>query len=146
MAAIKSLICISLLACVGIAYSELGSAHWGLLLEKLLERIDGKRPWEAAADSPDACVVAMGTEAGANCWASVECQGDKREYHDWNVCYVNGRQFFTDDRIGDFSITFTSPGGPDEGITLPILQLKDINDFEEIDVEAEGEPLQIWAE
>lgn len=137
MTAIKALICISLLACFGIAYS-FGEGHWVEPFIKALERIDGERPWEAAADSPDACVVAMGTEAGANCWASVECQGDKREYRDWNVCYLNGRQFFTDDRIGDFSITFTSPGGPDQGLTLPILQLKEVNDFELLDVEAEG--------
>jgi len=128
---------ILLLTCFGRAYS-LGEGHWILPFIKALDRIDGSRPWEAAAQDPNACVISMGTESGANCWASVECQNDKREYRDWNVCYVNGRQFFTDDRIGDFSITFTSPGGVDQGLTLPILQLKDINNFEGIDVEAQG--------
>lgn len=135
--AVTFIFCISLLACFGRAYS-FGEGHWVEPFIKALDRIDGPRPWEAASHDPNACVVAMGTEAGANCWASVECQDGKREYGDWNVCYVNGRQFFTDDRIGDFSITFTSPGGPDQGLTVPILQLKDINNFEVIDVEAEG--------
>jgi hypothetical protein len=48
----------------------------------------------------------------------------------WNVCYVGGRQFFTDPRIGDFSITFTGKDGYDgEGLTQPVLQLKDIGDW-----------------
>ena len=140
--AVKLIFCMFLLAlvkhvCSGLEIAD-GLLSWASPLLEALKRIDGKKPWEAASDDPNACVVGMGTEAGANCWASVECQGDKREYRDWNVCYVNGRQFFTDDRIGDFSITFTSPGGPDQGLTLPILQLKEINDFEKIDVEAEG--------
>lgn len=49
----------------------------------------------------------METENGGNCWAVVDCQeGGRIEYnnnHDtWNVCYVGGRQYFTDPRIGEF--------------------------------------------
>ena len=44
----------------------------------------------------------------------------------WNVCYVGGRQYFTDPRIGDFPVTFTQKDGEKQGqgLTTPILQLK----------------------
>jgi hypothetical protein len=29
----------------------------------------------------------------------------------WNVCYLNGQQFFHHDLLGDFSVTFTQAGG-----------------------------------
>jgi hypothetical protein len=60
-----------------------------------------------------------------------------REYNagkaGWNACYVGGRQYFNDPRIGDFSITFASKDGIlGEGLTNPILQLKDIGNWKEI--------------
>lgn len=50
------------------------------------------------------------------------------------MCYVGGRQYFTDPRIGDFSITFSQKDGEGEGLTNPILQLGDIGDWKEIPV------------
>jgi hypothetical protein len=54
----------------------------------------------------------------------------------WNVCYVGGRQFFTDPRIGEFSITFTERDGKGqgEGLTTPILQMKYVGDWMPIPV------------
>lgn len=53
----------------------------------------------------------------------------------WNVCFVGGRQYFTDPRIGDFSITFTKRDGTEgEGLTDPVLQVKDIGNWQEIPV------------
>lgn len=86
------------------------------------------------------CNVYMETKDGANCKATVDCDGDKKEYNPdgatWNVCFVGGRQYFTDPRIGEFSITFTEKDGKGqgEGLTTPILQLKDVGDWKEIPV------------
>jgi hypothetical protein len=52
----------------------------------------------------------------------------------WNVCYKGGRQYFNDPRIGDFSITFTGKDGEGQGLTNPILQVKDIGNWKEIPV------------
>jgi hypothetical protein len=52
----------------------------------------------------------------------------------WNVCYIGGRQYFTDPRIGDFSITFTSRDNQGEDLTGPVLQLSDIGDWTAIPV------------
>jgi hypothetical protein len=53
------------------------------------------------------------------------------------VCYQHGRQYFTDPRIGDFSITFNERDGLDgEGLTGPLLQLKDIGNWMDIPVSA----------
>ena len=50
------------------------------------------------------------------------------------TCYLGGRQFFNDPRIGDFSITFTTRDGEGEGLTGPVLQLKYIDNWKEIAV------------
>lgn len=99
------------------------------VLEIVKSQTESPTPWE----HPNACIMSMQTVGGGECKASVECDGVKREYNDWNVCYVNGRQFFTDDRIGDFSITFTNG---ESGLAKPIMQLKNVNDFKEFDVES----------
>lgn len=81
---------------------------------------------------PQMCQVRMSTYEGGGCKASVTCSdGVKREYNDWNVCYVGGRQFFTDPAIGDFSITWTDGG---RGLGSPILQVKSVKDWSEWDV------------
>lgn len=57
----------------------------------------------------------------------------------WNVCYLGGRQYFTDPRIGDFSITFSAAGGKngdtEDGLHNPLLQLADVDNWEVIDVQ-----------
>ncbi|KAI9797895.1 MAG: hypothetical protein M1833_005095 [Piccolia ochrophora] len=88
----------------------------------------------------DFCAVQMKTYAGGNCYASIECSdGGKVEYKDWNVCYVGGRQHFHDDRIGEFSITFSQAGGQkgneEDGLHTPILQVAYIDNWAEMDVE-----------
>lgn len=103
------------------------------------------------------CLVEMETKDGGHCKAAVTCDDGKKEYNpggaDWNVCYVGmlrlgmratldadmtpgGRQYFTDPRIGDFSITFTEKNGEGqgEGLTTPNLQLKYVGDWHEIPV------------
>ena len=76
------------------------------------------------------CKIYMTTKDGGNCYAEVECDDGKRAYNEdekgWNVCYVGGRQYFNDPRIGEFSITFTEKDGEEEGegLTTPVLQLK----------------------
>ncbi|KAK3055951.1 hypothetical protein LTR09_003185 [Extremus antarcticus] len=83
----------------------------------------------------DMCATAMETMDGGNCKVSVECNdGIKNEYNDWNVYYVGGRQYFTDDRIGPFSVTFSQKDGGGEGLTNPILQLEYVNSDLEFDV------------
>ncbi|OAL05990.1 hypothetical protein IQ06DRAFT_313192 [Phaeosphaeriaceae sp. SRC1lsM3a] len=83
------------------------------------------------------CEVYMETKNGANCYVSVQCNDGKREYNaggaTWNVCYLGGRQYFNDPRIGDFSVTFTEKDGIDgEGLTGPVLQVKEIGNWQEI--------------
>jgi hypothetical protein len=89
--------------------------------------------------NPQMCKIYMETTDGANCYASVTCDDGTREYNagkaGWNVCYVGGRQFFSDPRIGEFSITFTQKDGESaEGLTNPVLQLKNVGNWKEIDV------------
>jgi hypothetical protein len=89
----------------------------------------------------DACTLYMETTAGANCRVILTCHDSSpdREFPPWNVCYLNGRQFFNDPRIGDFSITFTKAGGVDgdtkDGLHSPILQLADVSNWDPIDVQ-----------
>jgi hypothetical protein len=82
---------------------------------------------------PQMCAVKMFTDKGGNCKAWVTCNDGQRDYLDWNVCYVNGRQYFTDPRIGDFSITFTDGS---DGLATPILQVSDVANWAPYDVDA----------
>ena len=99
------------------------------VLEIIKSQTEGPTPWL----DPNTCVIAMETSKGGNCKASVKCGDVKKEYNDWNVCYVNGRQFFTDSRIGDFSIKYTNGKN---GLGSPILQLKNVDNFKELNVDA----------
>lgn len=46
---------------------------------------------------------------------------------------LGGRQYFTDDRIGNFSITFTQVNGErGEGLTNPMIQVEPLNNWEEL--------------
>ncbi|KAF2828923.1 hypothetical protein CC86DRAFT_287247, partial [Ophiobolus disseminans] len=84
------------------------------------------------------CEVYMETTDGLNCYASVTCNDGKKEYNagkeTWNVCYQGGRQYFTDSRIGEFSITFREKDSSGQGLTGPVLQVKDIDNWMEIPV------------
>ncbi|KAH7085552.1 hypothetical protein BKA63DRAFT_548669 [Paraphoma chrysanthemicola] len=95
--------------------------------------------WDYASN-PNMCQIYMETKDGANCWAQVACNDGVKEYNvgkaGWNVCYIGGRQFFNDPRIGDFSITFTNKDKEGEGLTGPLLQLADIGNWMDIPVSA----------
>ncbi|KAK0747220.1 hypothetical protein B0T21DRAFT_278685 [Apiosordaria backusii] len=88
------------------------------------------------------CALYMETRDGGHCYATVECNknyGGKIEYNagkaGWNVCFVGGRQYFTDPRIGDFSITFTKKDGDEgQGLTNPVVQLQSFYNWKEWDV------------
>jgi hypothetical protein len=100
------------------------------------------RTWDIK-QNPQMCKVYMETTDGANCYAKVECDDGVREYNEgkagWNVCYLGGRQFFTDPRIGEFSITFAEKDRyPAQGLTGPRLQVKNVGDWMELDVTALG--------
>lgn len=51
-----------------------------------------------------------------------------------------GRQFFHDDHIGDFSVTFSKAGGVNgdtsDGLHTPILQLAAVSNWDPLDIEA----------
>ena len=84
----------------------------------------------------------MGTYRGGNCATRVNCQigGEVNYDHDWSVCYQGGTQYLTDDRIGDFSVTFSikeSDRCP-EGLCRPILALENFNNWGKIDAEQEA--------
>ncbi|KAF1844428.1 uncharacterized protein K460DRAFT_290108 [Cucurbitaria berberidis CBS 394.84] len=89
---------------------------------------------------PQMCKVYMETRDGGNCKAKVTCDDGEKEYNPggagWNACFVGGRQYFTDPRIGDFSITFKEKNGAGqgEGLTTPSLQLKYVGDWREFPV------------
>jgi hypothetical protein len=78
----------------------------------------------------------MQTKDGGDCKASVTCDDGQKDYNAWNVCYVGGRQYFNDPRIGDFSITFAEKdgAGQGQGLTTPILQVKYVDNWREIPV------------
>ncbi|KAF1911513.1 hypothetical protein BDU57DRAFT_598800 [Ampelomyces quisqualis] len=89
--------------------------------------------------NPNMCEIEMETTDGANCYVSVRCNDGLRKYNEgkatWNACYKGGRQYFNDPRIGDFSVNFTDTDGIDgQGLTSPVLQVKDIGDWKAIPV------------
>ena len=51
------------------------------------------------------------------------------------MCFQGGRQYFSDPRIGDFSITFTTKDVNGQGLTGPVLQLADVGNWQEIPVQ-----------
>ncbi|KAK4183337.1 fibronectin type iii domain-containing protein [Podospora australis] len=79
---------------------------------------------------PDFCKLHLETTDGGGCFATVECK-DGGEVHynkdraGWNSCFVGGRQFFTDPRLD---------GTEGEGLTDPVVQLKEFHNWKEIDV------------
>ncbi|KAF1846162.1 uncharacterized protein K460DRAFT_395645 [Cucurbitaria berberidis CBS 394.84] len=92
---------------------------------------------------PNKCTLFMETTDGGNCRTSIQClQTDKAgvALPDWNVCYLNGRQFFTHPEIGDFSIQYTKAGGVDgnkeDGLHDPILRLNNLNNNEDFNVQS----------
>ncbi|KAF2826947.1 hypothetical protein CC86DRAFT_466719 [Ophiobolus disseminans] len=94
--------------------------------------------WDWGAN-PNMCDIYMETTDGLNCYASVRCNDGLREYNagksTWSACYQGGRQFFNDPRIGDFSIQFSGKDGIDgQGLTSPLLQVKDVGNWKEIPV------------
>lgn len=73
----------------------------------------------------------METKDGGHCKGGVECQGGynhelKEDDKGWKNCRVGGENKFSDEKIGDFSITFKERDGKNqgEGLTTPILKLK----------------------
>ena len=94
--------------------------------------------WDYGADV-DLCSIKMETQNGGNCKASVTCaDGVTNEYNPggagWQACYVGGRQYFNDPRIGDFSIAFSQKDGEGEGLTNPILQLAYVDNWAQFPV------------
>ena len=75
----------------------------------------------------------MSFRDGESCLAHVEYQNDRKEYKDWNLCYVGGQQFLHDDRIGDFSVQSTNGSA---GLSQPILKLQTVNNGQDWDVDA----------
>ena len=92
---------------------------------------------------PDKCVIRMLTQSGGNCQTFIQCDQTDALGIDlsaqWQVCYLGGRQYFHDDRVGDFSITWSQAGGvngnTEDGLHHPILQLANIGDWDPLDVE-----------
>ncbi|KAK3176434.1 hypothetical protein OEA41_007757 [Lepraria neglecta] len=86
----------------------------------------------------------MFTTSRANCETYIQCDEDDHLginlSADWQICYLGGRQYFTNPHIGDLSITFSKAGGVDgdteDGLHSPILQLANINNLDPLDVEA----------
>ena len=80
----------------------------------------------------------MRTRDGGNCHADVTCaDGAKRDYDNWNVCFLGGEQYFSDPGIGEFSITFTKKDDDcGDGLCAPVLKLKDVGNWMAIDVYA----------
>ncbi|KAI9798557.1 MAG: hypothetical protein M1833_004694 [Piccolia ochrophora] len=76
----------------------------------------------------DFCAVRTWTYGGGHCYASVECQsGGLKEFTEdqWKACHLGGRNYFKDDRIGEFSVTFSEGGGQngntEDGLHHPII-------------------------
>ncbi|KAK4501776.1 hypothetical protein PRZ48_007585 [Zasmidium cellare] len=116
----------------------------GKILREIIKAVGGKADaivqgetpaWDFNA-IPAMCKVDMTTTDGGNYYASVSClNGYSVRYEDWNVCYLNGRQFFTDPQIGKFSIEFTGKDTLGEGLPSPILTVYGFLNDLPIDVE-----------
>lgn len=74
---------------------------------------------------PGSCSVRMYTHGGANCKITVQCNDHRAVYEEFNVCYIDGQQYFTDPKIGDFSITFR--GVEDETLGIPELRISSVD-------------------
>ncbi|OAK95454.1 hypothetical protein IQ06DRAFT_320233 [Phaeosphaeriaceae sp. SRC1lsM3a] len=118
----------------------------------ILELIGGFIPTEDAfmawetKDHPNFCSVYMETKDGGHCKGGVECQGGynhelKEDDKGWKNCRVGGENKFSDEKIGDFSITFKERDGKNqgEGLTTPILKLKYVGNWKEIPVQTLAE-------
>ncbi|KAH8767362.1 hypothetical protein F5883DRAFT_714624 [Diaporthe sp. PMI_573] len=118
-----------------------------------------KNAWDFKANK-DMCEVFMKTTNGGNCRVSVECQeGGKIEYYrDQKNCHVQGREFINDPRIGEFrygepnsilpapllvdprklgsfAVIFTQRDGNEgEGLTNPVLHVKNVANWKEWDI------------
>ncbi|PGH11608.1 hypothetical protein AJ79_04748 [Helicocarpus griseus UAMH5409] len=111
----------------------------GKALGKLFSKLLGlategsSETWDYEAN-PDMCEVYMETKDGGNCVVKVKCKDSgEKEYKKWNVCFVGGRQYFKDPRIGEFSVTFTKKDGDEgEGLTNPLLQVKAIDNWKKM--------------
>ena len=112
-----------------------GLDGYGGIVKEILQAIgvflpDNANAWDYEA-LPDMCAIEFSTEDGGNCKTSVTCNdGVTREYNDWSVCYVGGRQYITDYRIGKFSVAFTKKDGSEgEGLTDPVLALASVDNW-----------------
>ncbi|KAH8165596.1 hypothetical protein CIB48_g2650 [Xylaria polymorpha] len=91
--------------------------------------------------TPDKCNLYVRTSKGGNCQTFVNCEqndGFGQDMGPWNVCYLNGRQFFHHDLLGDFSVTFTQAGGvnsDEDGLHHPVFQFAALNNWEPLNVE-----------
>ncbi|KAI0467601.1 hypothetical protein F4859DRAFT_494028 [Xylaria cf. heliscus] len=91
--------------------------------------------------TPDKCNLFVRTSKGGNCQTFVNCEqndGWGQDMGPWNVCYLNGRQFFHHDLLGDFSVTFTQAGGVNsdqDGLHHPVYQFAALNNWEPLNVE-----------
>jgi hypothetical protein len=93
-------------------------------------------------DVPNKCNVWVSTTDGGNCKTTINCAMADNQYKkvgEWQVCYLNGNQFFTHPEIGDFSIQFTKAGGVDgnkeDGLHHPIFRFKNLNNWEDLNVQ-----------
>jgi len=118
-----------------------------LKLFRVVLKDDADIAWDYKSH-PQMCSVYMETVDGGHCRALVDCDDGRKEYNvggaTWNVCYVGGRQYFTDPRIGEFSITFQERdgSGQGEGLTTPKLQLKYVGDWKDIPVNTAAQAFQ----
>ncbi|KAI1076649.1 hypothetical protein F5B20DRAFT_593910 [Whalleya microplaca] len=113
-----------------------GGAAFYFIFGRLTQFMAGKPAWDAGIK--EACQLAMGTKGGGDCWAYVNCQGDKKEYKNWNVCYLGGVQYFEDSRIGEFTINFTKAGGKNsnlDGLHSPEIALQNVGPWKKVNVE-----------
>lgn len=122
-----------------------------MLIEELIKN-------EKNAYDPDIAnsyVVFMNTRDGANCVTAVapasavqwtdeapmasDVKWDTLSPPHWQVCYLNGRQYFSDPNIGDFSVEFSEAGGvngnTEDGLHTPILRVANIGNNQPIDVQ-----------
>ncbi|KAM0327124.1 hypothetical protein ACHAQA_006255 [Verticillium albo-atrum] len=97
---------------------------------------DSPDPWDPKSGN---CVMEVKSKNGGNCFASASPAGDPAftEMTDWNVCFLNGQQYFTYPdapgraSVGDVMIEFTAAGGvdgfPGDGLRNPRVSFNSLN-------------------
>jgi hypothetical protein len=82
--------------------------------------------WEYE-EFPNACSFKVYTHNGSNCEVTTACEGYEKVYPNGTGCHVGGVQFYNDEQVGEFTVTWN--GVERETLGMPVVAFKAIGDL-----------------